>query len=447
MASRNFYIQLIFRVFGIAAAAILMAYSQGNQWWITFGISLAILFGLVLDLIRYINSTNRKIAYFFDAIRNEDFTLRFPERVDIESFKELNQSLNRVNGLIQEVHIQLQIRENYYQEILRQARIGILTYNQKGHILFSNPTVERLFNHSPLNHVRQLEQIDPKLYALFSSFEPFDRKLYQLTNEREQHQLALKSTPVVLKDEPLLLVVVQDIRYELDEKETESWIRLIRVLTHEIMNTIAPITSISESVLKYFQSGQENPALFGEQRKLDGSIRGLEVIQGQSANLMEFVESYRTLLNVPKPIRQLIPLSELFQKLQIMAEGSNDTNTPISWEIAPEDLEIYADEKLITQTMLNLIRNARQALGQQADRQIRVRGYFNGAGQKTIAVADNGPGIPEELKDEIFVPFFTTKEKGSGIGLSLSRQIMHLHGGELKLVSTPDSGTEFRLVF
>ena len=149
MASRNFYIQLIIRVFGIAGMAILMAFAQSRSWWITFGISLAVLIGLVLDLIRYINSTNRKIAYFFDAIRNEDFTLRFPEKVDIESFKELNQSLNRVNGLIQEVHIQLQIRENYYQEILRQARIGILTYNRKGHILFSNPTVEKLFNHSP----------------------------------------------------------------------------------------------------------------------------------------------------------------------------------------------------------------------------------------------------------------------------------------------------------
>jgi len=191
MASRNFYIQLIIRVLFLTATAVLLAFSITEAWYILLFLSSIALIGQVSNLIQFINRTNRKIAYFFDAIKNEDFTLRFPERVAISSFKELNQSLNRVNGLIQEVHLQLQLREKYYQEILKQANIGIMTFNEKGHILFSNPTLERLLNHSPLNHIKQLQQIDRGLYDIFISFKPFERKLFQLTNEREQIQLAL----------------------------------------------------------------------------------------------------------------------------------------------------------------------------------------------------------------------------------------------------------------
>ena len=223
MASRNFYFQLIARVILITLTALGIAYTFTQAKYIGFVFTIILLVGQVYSLITFINSTNRKIAYFFDAIRNEDFTLRFPERVTIKSFKELNQSLNRVNGLIQEVHLQLQIRENYYQEILKQANIGIMTFNEKGHILFANPTLEKLLNYSPLNHIKQLQQIDKGLYEIFQPFEAFERKLFQLTNEREQKQLALKCTPMVLDQNPLLLVVAQDIHHELDEKETDSW--------------------------------------------------------------------------------------------------------------------------------------------------------------------------------------------------------------------------------
>ena len=156
MASRNFYYQLIARVILLTLFAIAVAFSISSKSYIALGFAAILLVVQVYSLISFINSTNRKIACFFDAIRNEDFTLRFPERVTIKSFKELNQSLNRVNGLIQEVHLQLQIRENYYQEILKQANIGIMTFNEKGHILFSNPTLEKLLNYSPLNHIKQL---------------------------------------------------------------------------------------------------------------------------------------------------------------------------------------------------------------------------------------------------------------------------------------------------
>ncbi|MEO0570665.1 MAG: ATP-binding protein [Bacteroidota bacterium] len=447
MASRNFYIQLILRVIFLTLTSLGVGFSFVYASYIALVFLVLLLVAQVFSLIKFINSTNRKIAYFFDAIKNEDFTLRFPERVNIKSFKELNQSLNRVNGLIQEVHLQLQIRENYYQEILKQANIGIMSFNNKGHILFANPTLERLLNYSPLNHIKQLNQIDKGLYAIFKPFEPFERKLFQLTNEREQKQLALKCTPMTLDKNPLLLVVAQDIHHELDEKETDSWVKLIRVLTHEIMNTITPITSISDSILKHFKSVESESSQTVEIEKMTSSIRGLKVIRDQGTDLMEFVQSYRSFLNVPKPDKTLIPAHKLFEKARVLTSKEANPTTKISWSIQPNDLDLFVDEKQITQVLINLVKNAAHSLEGKENGVIEVLTSVDGNDRKFIEVKDNGPGIPEDLVDEIFVPFFTTKDKGTGIGLSLSKQIMQRHGGSLKLHSVPNTETIFTLLF
>ena len=447
MASRNFYIQLITRILFITLTAILLGFGVVKAAYIWLFVAIMALVIQVYSLIQFINSTNRKIAYFFDAIKNEDFTLRFPERVTIKSFKELNQSLNRVNGLIQEVHLQLQIREKYYQEILKQANIGIMTYNEKGHILYANPTIEKLLNHSPLNHIQQLKRIDQGLYEIFNSFRPFERKLFQLTNEREQIQLALKSTSVVLKDDPLLLVVVQDIHEELEEKETDSWIRLIRVLTHEIMNTITPITSISDSILKYYQKDDTGKILPMDSDKMATAAKGLEVIRGQGSDLMEFVQSYRSFLNVPKPDKKLVSVSRFFEKVKVLTESDLNTHITFQWVCTPEDLEFFMDEKQMTQVLINLIRNAFHSLESLDSGTITITAGIDKNNRKYMKVQDNGPAIPTEVLDELLVPFYTTKEKGTGIGLSLSRQIVQLHGGILHVHATPGVETVFSMKF
>ena len=447
MASRNFYIRLIVQVVLLALTAVVLGFAFVNTWYIVFLFALILVVAQVYSLIIFINSTNRKIAYFFDAIKNEDFTLRFPERVSIKSFKELNKSLNRVNGLIQEVHLQLQIRERYYQEIIKQAKIGIMTYNEKGHILFANPTLERILNYHPLNHIKQLRQINENLYEVFASFQPFERKLFQLTNEREQIQLALKSTAMVLDEKPLLLVVVQDIKEELDEKETDSWIRLIRVLTHEIMNTITPITSISESILKYYHTREGKVVEQLDKEKILSASRGLEVIQKQGKDLMDFVQSYRSFLNVPKPDKKIVNAKELLDKVKVLMARDSESTIQVFWNCEPEDLELFIDEKQLTQILINLVKNAIQSLGNSENGLVTINEAIDGNGRKYIEVKDNGPGIPEQLADEIFVPFFTTKDGGTGIGLSLSRQIMQQHGGSLKMFSIPDVETSFTLTF
>ena len=217
MVSKNIYYQLIFRIVLIAVCALLLAFLFFKEHYILCGVFSFVFFGLSYSLVYYVNQTNRKIAYFFDAIKNEDFTLRFPEKLSVKSMEELNHSLNMLNNMIQDIHLKKQAQEQYYQEILRQADIGIFTVNEKGHILYAN-----LLNYRPLNHIKQLKQIDPILYSLFESLEPFQSTLYSLGNERGKKELTLKCTPITIEGKKLLLVIVHDIQKELDDKETDS---------------------------------------------------------------------------------------------------------------------------------------------------------------------------------------------------------------------------------
>ncbi|SHI35150.1 sensor histidine kinase [Pseudozobellia thermophila] len=447
MVSRHIHLQLILRTVLLTLTSLGLGFLFFDGRYVLCALALVLLIVQTYFLIYYVNQTNRKIAYFFDAIKNEDFTLRFPEKLSVRSLKELNHSLNTLNSMIQDIHLKKQAQEQFYQEILKHADIGIMTINPKGHILYANPSIEKLLNYHPLNHVKQLKQIDIDLYEKFADLQPFGSSTHQLTNEREKTDLALKTTAINVDDQALLLVLVQDIRKELDEKETDSWVKLIRVLTHEIMNTITPITSISESILKYYKKGQAE-ALSEElpEQHLQSTVKGLEVIREQGNDLMNFVQSYRKFLSVPDPDRELIPAIRLLDKVKmLLGEKSGISKAEIELSVVPKDLELYIDVKQITQVLVNLGKNAQQSLGDQENGKIELWAGIDKKNKKFIQVRDNGPGISPDMIDEIFVPFFTTKRTGTGIGLSLSKQIMRLHRGNIQVNSNEE--TVFTLTF
>lgn len=444
MISKNFYSQLIIRVIGIVLSSLGMAFLFMNSYKAIAIIIFLILIIQTVMLILYVNNTNRKIAYFFNSIKNEDFTLRFSETTNIKSLREVNSSMNMLNNMIQKVYLKNEAQEKYYQEIIKQANIGILTMNKKGHILFANPMMESLLNYKPLNHINQLTQVSTELHALFSEIKPFENKLFEFANEREKVQLSIKSTSIILNNEELLLVVAQDIHKELDKKETDSWIRLIKVLTHEIMNTITPITSISASILKFFKPGDVTiPLNELTENQMQSTVKGLDVIKEQGENLMDFVQSYRTFLNVPNPDKEPVSALKILDNAKLLLANPNTT---IETVVEPTDLKLFIDEKLINQTLINLIKNAIQALDNHPSGNIKLVAGIGNDNSKYIQVHDNGPGISEEVMNEIFVPFFTTKQTGSGIGLSLSKHIMRLHGGSINVVSEKGS-TTFTLLF
>ena len=300
-----------------------------------------------------------------------------------------------------------------------------------------------------LNHVSQLERINRSLYQAILNIKPFEQKRVSIISERGTAELLIKATSIKTREEELMLLSLQDIRNELDENELDSWMKLIRVLMHEIMNSIAPITSLSESLSKLFTvEGRDVKPSEMDEKTIRNTILGLNVIGEQGNGLIKFVESYRKLTRLPKPDLKIFKAESLVNRIKVLYFSfENNEKAKLSVEINPENLEIYADEDLVAQVLLNLVKNALEAVSVLESGTIRILVKLGANNRPEISVADNGPGIPREILEQIFVPFFTTREKGSGIGLSLSRQIMRLHGGSLQVRSVPEKETVFTMSF
>ncbi len=446
MVSKNIYTKIVIRVLLLTATSLIMSWTFFGAKTYFLGSFLVFIFVIQCsELIYFLNRTNRKIAFFFDAIRNDDSTLNFPGNTGNKALNELNNSLNKVNELIKKTKFDLEEQEQYFKTILEHVSIGIITYNKRGTIFLSNTTAAKLLQNKHLNHIDQIARTDRKLFSTFKELQPGDNRLVSFNGVNGLAQLSLKSTQFITATEELQLVTIQDVKNEMDTKELESWSKLIRVLTHEIMNTVAPITSLSQTILGYYKNLEQNPPT---EKMIANTIKGLEVINERGTGLISFVDTYRKLTRVPPPEKKTVPLKQLLENtITLISIESENENIDIKSEVNPADLEVSADKKQISQVLINLVKNAVEALKQVEKGIILLNADVNSHGRVQITITDNGPGIPDDLIDKIFIPFYTTKESGSGIGLSLSRQIMLLHGGSLKVVSQPNEKTIFTLEF
>ncbi len=411
--------------------------------WYTV-LPLAVIVWLALAIIRIFNRVPEKISYFFNAVENEDSTLYFSETIQHRSTKELNTSLNRVNRLIQDVKLRNREQEQYYGTLLEQVATGIVVINENGNILQANSSAKKLLNYQSLTHIEQLKRVDPNLHQAFLLLkEESTHQFVKTTHHNTIRHLSLQATTFKDHKKTLRIISIHDISNELDAKELESWQKLIRVLSHEIMNSITPITSLSETLLNYFIP-PEKPV---DKTTVANTVKGLEVINERGIGLIRFVESYRKLTRLSKPVLKHIDLRNLIEHLLLLLENEPDfqriqfsveTGTSdINVETGTPDISVEADEAQLSQVLINLIKNAMYAVKDVANPHISVRAHYSQNGRCEIEVIDNGPGIPPEIMEQIFIPFFTTKENGSGIGLSLSRQIMKNHGGSIETVSSP----------
>ena len=372
-------------------------------------------------LYRHYRRNIKKVRFLFDAIDNGDFSFYFPTEKGNKEDKILHQSLNRIKLFLQHTREEQMEREKYYEQILNAVDTGIMVVDSHDNIMQHNQAALRLLDTDVLTHINQVK------------------------GKLKDEHLAKHETQAMLKDKHVRIIALSDVSHELSNQEVDSWIKLIRVLTHEIMNTITPVTSLSETLLKELDNEEQYTAKSSsaEQAKLK---QGLETIHKTGTELLAFVNNYRRFTHVPKPQPALFYVEPFLERMAMLC------NHEVEIETAPKDLLAYADESLISHVVTNLLKNAVEAFnGSQSEpttkASIRLHAYTNEQEAIIIDVSNNAGLIPDDVASHIFIPFFTTKPEGSGIGLSLSRQIMRVSGGSLSLHQDKVQGiTTFRIV-
>lgn len=383
---------------------------------------LVVLVAVNIWLYRHYRRNIKKVTFLFDAIDNGDFSFNFPTEKRFKEDNILHQSLNRIKLFLQHTREEQMDREKYYEQILNAVDTGILVVDGHDNILQHNQAALRLLDTDVLTHMNQVKE-----------------KL------KDEH-LAKHETQAMLKDKHVRIIALSDVSHELSNQEVDSWIKLIRVLTHEIMNTITPVTSLSETLLTRVTEDKDLK-------------QGLETIHKTGTELLAFVNNYRRFTHVPQPQPALFYVEPFLERMALLC------NHEVEIEVSPKDLLTYADESLLSHVVTNLLKNAVEAFKEKeredkqecrsADLQsaaskkafIRLQAYANARESIIIDVSNNAGLIPEDVASHIFIPFFTTKPEGSGIGLSLSRQIMRVSGGSLSLHQDKTQGiTTFRII-
>lgn len=415
--------------FAITAA---LFYSNRDFVWMILSLCFLI-FSIWWQLSLYRIHTKR-VLFMIDALENNDNAIHFPEENTTPETRDINRALNRVGHILYNVKSETAQQEKYYELILDCINTGVLVLNDNGAIYQKNNEALRLLGLNVLTHIRQLSKVDVTLMQKVEFCRTGEKLQITFNNERGTVNLSIRVSDITIRKEHLRILALSDINSELDEKEIDSWIRLTRVLTHEIMNSVTPITSLSDTLLSLSDAHDEE-------------IRsGLQTISTTGKGLLAFVESYRRFTRIPTPEPSLFYVKAFIDRMVELARHQNTCkNITFHTDISPADLIVYADENLISQVVINLLKNAIQAIGTQAGGKIEISARCNDSEEVLIEIKNNGPAIPPEIADHIFIPFFTTKEGGSGIGLSISRQIMRLSGGSITLL--PGKETKFVLKF
>lgn len=416
----------------VGVALITLGITEGKSiLWIVGVISCV---ASVLVFRKMQQQLREKSWLMLEAIRNRDYSFRLSVAGFSGGERVLQDTLNRSGGLMSEQKQLMEQRERFYEQILSSVTSGIIVLDEDMKVVQTNPAAARLLGLPVLSTLQQLDRYGTEVPHVFRTLGAGERCNIQFSTSKGEVQLLVRASVMQLGDRTVRILALNDIRNELDAKELDSWIKLTRVLTHEIMNSIAPISSLSETFLK--RSDVIGTPLYD----------GIRAIHETSTGLISFVDSYRKFSSLQKPSPEPFYLLDLLHQVEGLTLVPE--NIALTLQIEPAELMLYADPNLIRQVLINLIKNAVQAIGGHKGR-IHVRAYSSTDEHVFVYVSNDGPAIPEAEAEQIFVPFFTTRSEGSGIGLSLSRQIMKLSGGTISLLRSGTNGwnTTFVLEF
>ncbi|OBX27313.1 histidine kinase/DNA gyrase B/HSP90-like ATPase [Gelidibacter algens] len=447
MNYKSYLFLLTLRVLGLLLALTLLAF--GIAWFNTYAIIGGAIISIiaVYNLYRFVIKRFVEVDDFFESVKYRDFSRWFVETKGPQDIRELHQGFNLVNKTIKAIDSERQAQFVYLQKILEMVNIGIIAYNvESGDVLWSNDSFLKTLDFPSFKNISFIEKRRPKIYD--ELFETYHSNTASVTLELRQETLKvlISDTVFELEDHSFKLIVLQNIEETLNRNESEAWKKLLSVMTHEIMNSIAPITSLAETLQHNIQHSldQSQPNTLD----LEDINAGLNSIKRRSEGLMKFAKTYRSLNKVTHVNKTKIKISDLFGSiLELMKPSLEDKEVSLIFELNDPNLTFEIDAYLIEQVLINLILNAIDATEKIANPKILISANISHKGTGQIKVMDNGSGIPAEIMDSIFVPFFSTKKTGSGIGLSLCKQIMLLHGGKIQLQSSETEGTTVSLLF
>lgn len=448
MVFRSYRLRVAGRIMLIGLFMAFMYYALGQEkWYVATAVSALVVILLMIDLFRFIDRSNREFTSLLEALKHQDFTTSYSRKFSEKSFRDLESSFNEIQEQYRGARMDQAAQYQYLQTVIEHINIALICFDSQGKVFLFNQAAAVLFRKAKVESLEPLKSIHPALYQLMVTLRAGQREVIRLNREGELLQLSVNVTEFRIRKDKFKLVSLQNIRHELEEQELDSWQKLIRVLTHEIMNSVTPVSSLSSAINEMLtDENGRRPLESLSSDDLEDMYSSLETIEERSRGLLGFVADYKNLTRLPQPVFEDIAVEFLLNHMyRLFKKDMASEHINYQVQVPAHPMSICVDSMMIQQVLINLIKNAMEAVKEREEKSIILSADSRNE-KVIIRVRDNGKGIDDENLEKVFIPFYTTKKKGSGIGLSLSKQIMRLHKGSIHFQSD-DSGTVFNIEF
>lgn len=449
MKFNKFYINIILRIILIVLTCILFVYFiERDDNLLTTVFIVFLIFVQTFFLIKYVNRTNRELAEFLIHLQQGDTSLVVCKENIEKTFKGLRGSFEKINIDVKQVKTEKEQKEHYLKYVIDNIKTGLLAFNESGDIEFVNNQA-KIFLNKKNHRLLNINNLDDEFIKVLNKTRSAESKIIKRLINDDLFYLAFCPSEFKIDGKTVKLFTIHDVKQEIETNEIESWQKLTSVLTHEMMNSITPITSLAHAIKRYLKNDNRLiDQLEISNELISDIVKNADIIENRGKGLLEFIDNYRTITKLPKPKFETFKTGKFLHKIvQLFDNENKEKNIIIVINVMPEDLSLLADRSMIEQVIINLIKNSIEALLNIPNPRIKLNSFIDQNQKIKIQVIDNGKGISKDIIDDVFIPFYTTKQNSSGVGLSLSRQIMSLNKGTISVTSNPNTETVFTLKF